>query len=227
MVDFEYKNALLSARLNTTSARAINRVLDFARVETDRAPEGLFPVVGGFISVLGCLADAIVTGQIGSLLLSLVIVGLLVMVLFRSVVAGLLAVFPLGVALALLFGLMGYFEIPLNVMTAMLSSLMIGVGVDYTIHYLWRHREERRKGLKPSEAVLTTLTTTGRGIVFNGLSVIIGFLVLFISVFRGLQNFGFLVVVTIGACLLGALCLLPALCLVLKPRFLEPKDTSK
>jgi predicted RND superfamily exporter protein len=224
IVDFSYENALLTARLNTFSATAINRVLDFAEAETNKAPQGTFPVVGGFVSVLGRLAEAIVSGQIDSLLLSLLLVGLVVMLVFRSIVAGLFAMFPLGVALALLFGLMGYFDIPLNVVTAMLSSIMIGVGVDYTIHYLWRHREESRAGKDPAEAVRITLKTTGRGIVFNGLSVIIGFLILFISYFNSLQFFGFLVVVSIAACLFGSLCLLPALCLVLKPRFLEGRS---
>jgi len=222
IVDFNYENALLSARMNTLSTNAINRVLDFAREETGQAPEGLFPVVGGFIGVLARMVKAIVSGQIISLVASLVVIGLMVMLLFRSVTAGLLAVFPLGLALALLFGMMGYFGIPLNVLTAMLSAILIGVGVDYTIHYLWRHRAEQRAGKDPAEAVRITLTTTGRGIVFNGLSVMIGFLALFLSEFLALHWFGFLVITCIGACMFGALALLPALCLVLRPRFLEP-----
>ncbi|MBW1808940.1 MAG: RND family transporter [Deltaproteobacteria bacterium] len=224
VVDFNYENSLITARLNTLSSNAINRVMEFARAEKAAAPEGFFPVVGGFIGILGRMSEAIVNGQIASLLLSLVLVSLLVMMLFRSFVAGILAVIPIGMALALLFGLMGYTGIPLNITTAMLSSIMIGVGIDYTIHFLWRYREERRKGKQPPEAVRVTLTTTGRGIVFNALSVIIGFAALFLSYFLALQWFGFLVVVTIGACLVGALGLLPALCLVLRPRFLEPRN---
>lgn len=75
----------------------------------------------------------------------------------------------------------------------------------------------------PQEAVNKTLTTTGRGIIFNALSVIVGFSVLLISSFIPVRFFGFLVVVSILACLVGALILMPALCIVLKPRFLEPK----
>jgi predicted RND superfamily exporter protein len=106
--------------------------------------------------------------------------------------------------------------------TAMLSSIMIGVGVDYTIHFLWRYRAERRNGLGAPEAVKKTLTTTGRGIVFNALSVIVGFLVLFTSGFMPVRFFGFLVVVSIFSCLVGALVFIPALCLVFRPDFLEP-----
>jgi hypothetical protein len=101
---------------------------------------------------------------------------------------------------------------------------MIGVGVDYTIHYLWRYREERQNGLDPREAAKKTLATTGRGIVFNALSVMVGFLVLFTSSFIPVRFFGFLVVVSISACLMGALILIPSLCIVFKPKFLEPKE---
>ena len=104
----------------------------------------------------------------------------------------------------------------------MLSSIMIGVGVDYTIHFLWRYRAERQNGLDPQEAVKKTLTTTGRGIVFNAFSVIVGFLVLFTSGFMPIRFFGFLVVVSIFSCLVGALVFIPALCLVFRPGFLEP-----
>jgi len=105
----------------------------------------------------------------------------------------------------------------------MLSSIMIGVGVDYTIHFLWRYREERNQGLDYPEAVKKTLSTTGRGIIFNAFSVVIGFSALMFSSFLPVQFFGFLVVVSIFACLVGALVLIPALCIVLKPKFLEPK----
>ena len=81
-------------------------------------------------------------------------------------------------------------------------------------------------GLEPVEAVKKTLTTTGRGIVFNAFSVIIGFLALLFSNFAPVKFFGFLVIVTIFACLIGALVLIPSLCLVLRPKFLEPKKIA-
>jgi len=96
--------------------------------------------------------------------------------------------------------------------------------VDYTIHFLWRYKSERGKGLEPVTAVRKTLTTTGRGISFNALSVILGFCALPFSVFSPLQYFGFLVIVSIFTCLAGALVVIPALVLIFKPEFLEPKE---
>jgi len=181
--------------------------------------------VGGWVfgAILLELAIGVVNGQILSLILAILVVGALLMLLFRSPAAGAIAAIPLALSMAVLFGLMGFFGIELNIATALLSSIMIGVGVDYTIHYLWRYREERRRGKEPDYAVKITLTTTGRGIIFNALSVVIGFGVLMSSGFMPVRFFGFLIVVSILSCLIGALVLIPALCLVLRPRFLEPK----
>jgi predicted RND superfamily exporter protein len=222
MVDFPYEHALLSARIGSISTGELTRVSKAAKTFIAEQPDSPFTAISGFARLLTELIAAMVYGQIWSLLLSLVVVTLIVALLFRSMVAGLLAIVPLAAAMSLLFGLMGYIGIELNHITALLASIMIGVGVDYTIHFLWRYREERRMGLAPDSAVFTAMTTTGRGIVFNALSVIVGFAVLFISGFVPIKWFGFLVTVSIGTCLLGALVVLPALALVARPQFLEP-----
>ncbi len=219
VIDFDRDHALLTARINTLSTERTQAIV--AEAKQMVADDGKV-VVGGFGAVFADLVDAVVQGQVASLGLSLLIVFVLVALTFGSAPAGLWAVIPLVLAMPLLFGLMGHLGIELNVITAMLSSIMVGVGVDYTLHFLWRYRVERRAGHEAAEAVLRTLTTTGRGIVFNALSVIVGFAVLFISNFLPVQFFGFLVVVSIGACLVGALVLLPAMVLVFRPRFLEP-----
>lgn len=219
MVDFEYEHALLTARINTLSTEKTSAVV--ARAQELVADDSNV-LVGGFGVVFADLVAAVVEGQLTSLGLSLVLVFLLVTLTFRSIGAGLYAVVPLVLAMPVLFGLMGHLGIELNVVTAMLSSIMVGVGVDYTLHFLWRYRAERHAGLAPDDAVLRTLITSGRGIVFNALSVIVGFAVLLISNFLPVQFFGFLVVVSISACLIGALMLLPAMVLVFRPAFLEP-----
>ncbi len=224
LVDFPYQHANISARIND-GATSINKAVvdDVKAYIANLGPDSPFTVIGGFADLFSDLVEHVIRGQVLSLLLSLGLVALLVGILFRSAVAGLLASVPLGLAILLLFGLMGYMNIELNIATAMLSSIMIGVGVDYTIHFLWRYKEELGRGLAHADAVTKTLTTAGRGIVFNALSVVIGFSVLILSVFLPVEFFGILVVVSISACLFGALVLLPAVCLIFKPKFLEPK----
>ncbi|MFC2164105.1 RND family transporter [Acidobacteriota bacterium] len=224
LVDFPYEHAMVTARLQTTSTPEINKVVKEINTKIEGDPDVDF--VGGFGIIISDLAYSVVRGQLLSLAVAVIIIGILLMILFRSIAAGIISSIPLAVAILTLFGLMGLFRIELNIATSMLSAIMIGVGVDYTIHFLWRYREERRSNVPPEDAVRKTLTTTGRGIVFNALSVVIGFSVLMISGFMPVKFFGFLIVVSILSCLMGALVLIPSLCLVLKPKFLEPKKTS-
>ena len=221
MVDFPYEHALISARLNTTSSpemsRVVKRVNELVKDDKD------VKYIGGTVMLFTELSRRVVEGQLISLSMAVAAVAILLMIIFRSVAAGLISAIPIALSLVILFGLMGLLGIELGMVTALLSSIVIGVGVDYTIHFLWRYREERQKGLDSVTAVKKTLTTTGRGIVFNAFSVIIGFIVMFISNFMPVKFFGFLIVVSIFTCLIGGLLLIPALCIVLKPKFLEPE----
>jgi hypothetical protein len=224
LVDFNREHALITARIPSNSTKIISRTVDYIKEEAASYPDSIFKTVGGFADLLAELEAAVVWGQIYSLLISVILVGIVVMVLFKSITAGLYTIIPLGAAVTALFGLMGFFKIELNIITAMLSSIMIGVGVDYTIHFIWRYRKERQK-MNAQDAVLKTLSTSGRGIIFNALSVIVGFSVLLLSGFLAVQFFAFLVTVSVGTCLIGALVLLPSLVLIFKPKFLE-KDAD-
>jgi hydrophobe/amphiphile efflux-3 (HAE3) family protein len=220
MVDFPYQHAIINARINTSSTMQLRKVVDQINAMVKDDPDVQF--VGGLADVFSDLAVKMVHGQFISLAMALIAVSLLLMFLFRSVAAGLISAIPLALSMIIVFGLMGLFKIELNVATSLLSSIMIGVGIDYTIHFLWRYKKERRHGLLHREAVKQTLITTGRGITFNAFSVIIGFMALLLSSFVPVRFFGFLVVVSVFSCLVGALVLIPAVCLVLKPKFLEP-----
>jgi hydrophobe/amphiphile efflux-3 (HAE3) family protein len=225
MVDFDFSRAQIMVRINNGSNAALKDVL--AEIEALTAEDENVTRIGGYGLVVADLADLVVQGQVISLVIAILIVFLLLSAIFRSFSAGIIGIIPLGLAMTILFGWMGYLGIHLDIATALLSSIMIGVGVDYTIHFLWRYKTEREKGLDPGAAVIKTLTTTGRGISFNALSVILGFCALLFSVFTPLKFFGYLVIMTIFSCLVGALVIIPALVLIFKPGFLEPGQKEK
>ncbi|SDC53627.1 MULTISPECIES: efflux RND transporter permease subunit [unclassified Candidatus Frackibacter] len=221
-VDFNYKYSLISARINTNSTNEIRQVIDFINRYIDQSEDSPFIIVGGYAHLLTELVDSVVYGQINSLFLSLIIVMVIVIIVFRSFIAGIFAIISLVVAVVSLFGLMGYLNIELNIITSLLSSIMIGVGVDYTIHFLWRYKEERSYQ-SINKAIKKTLQTTGKAIIFNAFSVIIGFMVLITSNFLPVKSFGFLIVISITSCLLSTLIILPVLCVIFNPKFLNPK----
>jgi hydrophobe/amphiphile efflux-3 (HAE3) family protein len=225
MVDFDFQRAQVMVRVNDGSIIALKSVLSDIRSIARQFP---FPIrLGGYGLITADLADLVVRGQVLSLVIALVVIFLLLSLLFRSVTAGVIGAIPLALAMILLFGWMGYLGINLDVATALLSSIMIGVGVDYTIHFLWRYRSEKINGLKPAQAVYKTLTTTGRGISFNAFSVILGFSALPFSLFSPIRYFGFLVMGSIFTCLIGALVIVPALVLIFNPGFLEPGERRR
>jgi predicted RND superfamily exporter protein len=219
LVDFNYEHAHLIIRINNTNNKVVNGLLDKLHTLTEGDPA--VKAIGGYGYVRAELANKVLVGTFSSLGIALVLIYLLVSLIFRSPRAGLLGIFPLSVSVLILFGLMGILGVKLDVATAMISSIIIGVGVDYTIHFLWRYREERQLNKTAEEAVYTTIHTTGRGIIFNALSVIVGFLVLMISSFTPIRYFGVMVVISIFTCLAGAMLLMPVLLLRFRFRFLE------
>ncbi len=223
LVDFDYEHAQLMAKVTDSGTRAATEVLEYTRSFMKEQEGDALKMVGGLLDVMADMVHHIVWGQIMSLAWAAGLVTLVVALLLRSLVAGFLAVSPLLLALAMIFGVMGFAGIELNLVTALLSSIMIGVGVDYSIHFLWRYRDERRAGQNPVEAVERSLATTGRGIVFNGFSVVVGFVVLIISQFYPVRFFGLLVAISILASLIAALVVIPAIVIIFRPKFLEPK----
>lgn len=220
-VDYYYENSRILVRLKDGSNEEGKRLLEEIGEMTRDDPNMRFIAGPSLIKIE--LADMVVKGQIKSLVLAMVVIFILLTIIFRAVGAGFLSALPLSVAILVLFGLMGFLGITLDIATALISSIMIGVGIDYTIHFLWRFKDERKNGLDHREAAYQTLVTTGKGIVINALSVIVGFLALTLSSFEPLRFFGGLVVISITTCLICALVLIPSIVIIVKPRFLEPK----
>ena len=150
---------------------------------------------------------------------------LLLAIIFRSFKGGLIGSIPLAASVIILFGFMGLAGIKIDSATALLSSIMIGVGVDFTIQYIWCFNVHRSKGLSYEESTKTSMSTIGRSIIINAGSVMAGFSPLMFSGFMSIRFFGYLVIISIGSCLLGALILIPAILMKFRPGFLE-RDLS-
>lgn len=175
--------------------------------------------IGGYAIIMADFAKSIIVGQAVSLVFAMLIVFLLLTVIFRSVKGGLIGSVPLIASVLILFGFMGFTGIDLDAATALLSSVMIGVGVDFTIQYVWRFSLDIKRGMSCNAATIDSIKTIGRTIVVNGLSVMAGFSALILSGFTSIRFFGYLVVISIGACLAGALILIPAILVKYKPAF--------
>jgi len=209
LIDEKNENTRILVSVRDGSNHTGKRLLKNLKKITKNDPL-LYCIAGPGLSKIQ-ISDMVIKGQISSILAAFVIIFILIVLIFKSVRTGINGCIPLVLSSIFLFGVMGFCHIPLDIVTAMLSSIMIGVGVDYTIHFLWRYKVEYKKHHDIRLAVSTTLKTSGRGIIFNAFSVIIGFSVLIFSDFIPLRYFGLLIVISIFSCLICALLLVPAI----------------
>ncbi len=218
LVNFDYSKAIMNVQFQAADLKTANMVLNELNLIIDKDEHAT--LMGGYSLIEKELSDAIARGQVNSLLFAFAAIIILLMIIFRSAVAGFLGSLPLVFAVICTFGLMGWTGIELNIATALLSSISVGLGVDYTIHMFWRLKSELSVGADFKTAIIASLATSGRGIVINALSVIVGFAILFLSAFPLIRSFAFLIIVSIVLCLICALVLIPAICLLVKPKFL-------
>ena len=149
-------------------------------------------------------------GQVKSIIAAFIAVSIMLMLQFGSLVLGLFAMIPITLTIVTAFGVMGLLNIDLNIGTIMVASIAIGAGIDYTIHYISRYKNELKR--KPKiEAMKTTLTGTGRAIVFNSISVAAGVFVLGFSEIKMMAVFGKLIGSVMLLSVIYTLTLLPIL----------------
>ena len=217
--DPSYTQILL--RLQEVQTHAIAEIVEDTEqfIEANFYDQSPMELTGG-ATLLGVLNHMVIRGQFISLIVSVFIILLIMSVVFRSFIGGLLATLPMAASVAMMFGLMGYLNITLNITTSLLTCILVGVGVDYTVHFLWHLRDHVQDGDSLDEAITNTFRISGKGILFNGLSVVVGFSALLFSVFVPVKIFGILVMGSISFCLFGALATLPALTSLTKPKFL-------
>ncbi len=133
------------------------------------------------------------------------------LVLFRSLSLSLLALLPNILAVAVVLGGMGLVGQPLDLMTVTIAAIVLGVGVDNTIHYIWRFSREFPRDHDCMAAIRRCHGSIGRAMYYTSITVIAGFSIFTLSNFRPSILFGLLTAAAMSVALLGALLLLPQL----------------
>ena len=161
---------------------------------------------GGMPVLHRALSRSAVRNQLGSLASALLPVLLIMMLLFRSLTAGLLASVPTLVTLLVIYGGMALIGVHLDIGTAMLACIILGAGVDYAVHLVaaWRGADVER-------AARNAVTRTGTAIWTNALAVAIGFGMLTLGKAKPLQNVGGLTAVAMIVAATATFALIPAL----------------
>ena len=210
LVDYSYKNARLNAFIDTESSNALRDLDNKTRGYLKKNFKSAAVELTGTSELFLAINDLVVKGQFYSILVSMLLVVLVTAVLFRRFGDGLLNVIPLLFAMLFNFGFMGWSNIHLNIVTMLTSSIAIGVGVDYAVHFIHRYRLER-KTMDVEKSVAAALHDAGVPIVLNAVTVGLGFAILTFSIFAGVEQMGLLIAIAMFTSCFGAIAILPVL----------------
>jgi len=176
-----------------------------------RFRQGLGVHVTGVIALLNRSADALAHGHLAGLWQMLLVLLLLMSLLFLSLRAGLLSLVPIVMPIALLFGIMGWAGINLNISTCMIAVIAIGITVANTIHYLNTLNAEIHRAGSEVVALRNVSRSVGEPIFFASMTLAAGFAVLCLSSFPPIRHFSLLAAVTMVMALVADLLVTPAL----------------
>ncbi|MFA5447818.1 MAG: MMPL family transporter [Sphaerochaeta sp.] len=219
VIDYEYMTANLTVQLKSDSSaqlKSILEIIDSYQPYFDDASITVGFAGSGYKAFV--FSELLLKGQIISLLISFIIIFLLLTLLFKNWWIGLIGTAPIAITAVVNFAVMGILNIPLSSATALISSIAVGIGVDYAIHFLEHYTNERLRSRSIAEATLDTLGNTGRAILFNALAVMGGFVILLFSVFPPNRQVGSLIVLNMGVSAVATLTVMVVLI-----HFLEKK----
>ena len=180
----------------------------------------------GMLVLYNNMLQSLFSSQI--LTLGIVVVALMCMflILFGSLKIALIAIAPNLLSVGVVLGVMGWLNIPLDMMTITIAAISIGIAVDNTIHYIHRFRHEIKTDQNYLKTVHRCHGSIGYAMYYTSITIIIGFSILALSNFIPSVYFGLLTGLAMLIALVAALTLLPQLLVVFKPFGPEAEDSQ-
>ena len=218
MIDHNHETTLITS---LSSIMSTEDIFSLVRSMTTYIEEHSFGAekisITGMIVVIRDMVLMVIRSSLLSIAISVVLIGLITALFFGRVIWGALSIIPLFSAVILNFGLMGHFNITLNHITAILSSIIIGVGVDFAIHYISQF-QKLSKIKREKNVTKDVVKDVGYPILLDAGSNM-GFGALIFSVFLPVQYIGGLMVFAMISTSLGTLVLLASGTQILSDRF--------
>lgn len=226
LVDYDYKTALITASMNSISTEEMVAMVE--RIDArlgDNTSYGMEMTLSGFPVFLRDFTSLLISSSLISLGLALVFVIIISWIFFKSFLWGILAVIPLGASIILNFGLMGWTGIELSHVTALLTSIIIGVGVDFAVHFIAQIKHFQSKGLPLEEVTQAAIDDVGYPILLNVAAVSVGFSTLLLSLFAPMNYMGGLIIISMTSAAIGTLTILATIVHLIRER-LAPANYS-
>ncbi|MCB1734736.1 MAG: MMPL family transporter [Gammaproteobacteria bacterium] len=206
----DYSRARILVRHNIASTEPLQAYIDRIQgfIDTELDP-GLRARISGDSVLKLSATRAMIIGQLQSIALLMAIIVIIIALLFADLKVGLLALLPNVFPVIVLFGVMGWFAIPLNIGTTMAAAIAIGLAVDDTMHFMLRYNEELKSSKSQLLAMHETLQGEALPIFATSIALITGFLVFSLSQFQPIAQFGLLSALVIASALIADFVITP------------------
>lgn len=223
LVDRDFQRTRILLNLDVHGARAINDVIDTIAHRLQADPPGDFTVTAaGFGRLFGDQEALLIEGQVKGLIAAVFLIFALMALQWRSVRSSALCMVPNLAPVLLIFGLMGALGIWLDMATAMIASVTVGIAVDDTIHLYHGYRHRVAAGVNPVWALARSYQYAGRAVTATTLILVPQFLLLATSQFVPTMEFGLLTALGLLVALVFDLLVLPAMLVLLRKQRRTP-----
>ena len=213
--------------LNVHGANDISRVMEMGNAYLrDHMPEGITWEIAGAGRMFADQEDLLIEGQVSSLGGALVLIFILMLALWRSLKDALICMIPNLSPVLLIFILMGVLNVWLDMATAMIASVAVGIAIDDTIHVYHGFIQRVRKGISPVLALARTYHQAGRAVLTTTVILCSQFLLLLFSAFVPMSSFGLFTSIGLMSALLFDLLLLPAVLILIFRRRKQPQTKT-
>ena len=210
-MDYDYKKLRLMVEISKYNSNELQKELeDLQKYAKEIFPEANVTAVGN-LPQFTAMQQYLEVGQMTSFLISVAIVAVLLMIVFGSVRTGLIGMIPNIAPGIFVGGYLGFTDIPLDMMTATLIPMIIGLSVDDTIHFINHGHVEFDRNRDYSEAILRVFRSTGPALLMTTIIMVATFAGFTTSKTIQIFNFGFVVFVGLGSALLADLFVTPLL----------------
>ena len=173
--------------------------------------------LSGILVMYNNVLQSLFQSQILTIGVVMLAIMLMFLTLFKPLSIAIICIIPNAIAAALVLGIMGWLNIPLDIMTITIAAISVGIGVDNTIHYMERFRREFPRFGNYRETMFFCHNSIGRAMYFTSMTIVAGFSILSLSNFIPTIVFGLLTSFAMLVALVGSLTLLPQLLMTFKP----------
>ena len=222
LIDDRKQNAVITAYTyvgdsGSEMERIFNEIEEEAKYER---PEGVEAEISGVPAVQQRLSSMVSRDKNVTTMISLGLVFLITLALFQgSFSSALMPLVVVGLSVVWLYGTMGYLGIPLSTLAGSVAALVIGIGIDYSVHILNTYRFHRRDNTV-GEALSEAVGETGVAIIATSITTISAFMAFLAGMMPEMHRFGLIMSIGIGYALLFSFFLLPSV-FVLEEKAME------